>query len=136
MKLDPNLYNLVFELATAMTNASEREATEEYWQHYQTLERECEAARRNDNVHPFLWETLADYTADNREALFIYKKGLALAETYELPEYSASISGVAPFPWTVWRLGFKQPVDNYFHSLAVIADRGMSDDGVGCTSLR
>ena len=44
--------------------------------------------------------------------------------------------GVAPFPWTVWRLGFKQPVDNYFHSLAVIADRGMSDDGVGCTSLR
>ena len=45
-------------------------------------------------------------------------------------------AGVAPFPWTVWRLGFKQPVDNYFHSLAVIADRGMSDDGVGCTSLR
>ena len=25
----------------------------------------------------------------------------------------------------VWRLGFKQPVDNYFHSLAVIADRGI-----------
>ena len=64
----------------------------------------------------------------------------AIGPFYVYSEYSMrdvkENNGVAPFPWTVWRLGFKQPVDNYFHSLAVIADRGMSDDGVGCTSLR
>ena len=47
-----------------------------------------------------------------------------------------SFNGVAPFPWTVNSLAFKQLVDCSFRSLVVTGSRDQNDDGVGCTSLR
>ena len=43
------------------------------------------------NDHPFQWETLADFTLNDVEALEIYTTALKLAEALQLREYSASI---------------------------------------------
>ena len=44
--------------------------------------------------------------------------------------------GVAPFPWTVDSLAFKQLVDYSSRSSGVTGSQGQSGDGVDCTSLR
>jgi hypothetical protein len=41
--------------------------------------------------HPFLWETLADFTTDDRVAIGFYQRALALAEQMGALEYQASI---------------------------------------------
>ena len=56
-------------------------------------------------------------------------------EDPELYQGGVAPGGVAPFPWLVDSLAFKQLVGCSSRSLAVTGSQGQSDDGVGCTSL-
>lgn len=78
-------------LATGLTNAREAEDTQRFWGLYNELKEYCEAQERAGVDHPFLWETLADYTDDVSAATAMYMKALRDAETPARVAYRASI---------------------------------------------
>lgn len=89
MKIPDDIYERVFGFATDLMNASEAGDTKTYWQLYNEFEAYCEAETARD--HPFLWETLADFTTDDQASLALYIKALASAQRLGTTEYEASI---------------------------------------------
>jgi hypothetical protein len=89
VKIPEDIYARAFDLATGLMNASEADDTRTYWQLYRELQVYCEAHSSQD--HPFLWETLADFTTDNQVSLGLYDKALASATRLGVTEYQASI---------------------------------------------
>jgi hypothetical protein len=78
-----DLYRRVFDLATALTNASESSDQLEYADRLSELKALFEERARLGNSHPFLTETLADYTEDLPEAIELYR--LALTQCSDAP---------------------------------------------------
>ena len=91
MKIPDALYERVFDLATGMTYASESGDTKSFWRLYDELRVYCEAQSDPHRDHPFLWETLADFTTDDRIAIDLYLKALRKAEQLGAADYEASI---------------------------------------------
>ena len=91
MKIPPNTYAMVLDLATKLTDARERDDTAQFWEHYNDLRKFCELQEADGLGHPFLWETLADYTDDNSAAIALYEKALKATETATGTEYRGSI---------------------------------------------
>jgi hypothetical protein len=89
MKIPEDMYERVFDLATSLMNASEAGDTRTYWELYSELRVYCEAQTARD--HPFMWETLADFTTDNQASVALYIKALASATVLGATEYEASI---------------------------------------------
>ena len=89
VKIPDDMYERVFGLAIGMTNASEVGDTKTYWQLYGELGVYCDAEVERD--HPFLWETLADFTTDDRASVALYLKALEKAKLLSTAEYEASI---------------------------------------------
>lgn len=58
---------------------------------YEQLRGYCEAVAAEGRDHPFLWETLADFTGDDSLAIDFYRHGLALASAADAADYAASI---------------------------------------------
>jgi hypothetical protein len=92
MKLHEDVHGRVLDLASALVNASERADTRARWQLYGELRDYCEAEAEAGREHPFLWETLADFTTDDRIAIDFYLRSLASAQRMAAREYEASIS--------------------------------------------
>lgn len=89
VKIPDDMYKRVFDLATGLMNASEASDTRTYWQLYRELEMYCKAETARD--HPFLWETLADFTTDDQASIALYAKALESAQRLGATEYEASI---------------------------------------------
>jgi len=89
--MNQDIYERVKGLAVEIMNASEIENTKQYWVVYQELEKVCLENERGEANHPFQWETLGDFTTDNKAALNIYKKAIEFAESLNLNEYVASV---------------------------------------------
>ena len=72
-----DLYGRVFDLATAITSASEAEDFAEYEKSMGELRMLFEEQQSSGRPHPFLTETLADYTDEPRRAIELYRQALA-----------------------------------------------------------
>jgi tetratricopeptide (TPR) repeat protein len=91
MKIDQQQYDRVLALATALTTAVENDNDKDYLFQYSLLEKFCHEARNAGTAHPFLLESLGDFTLLDDEAIDIYEEALDLAEKCKLPEYRASL---------------------------------------------
>ena len=91
MKLSDDMHGTVLDLASALVHASERADTRVKWRLYGELRDHCEAEAAAGREHPFLWETLADFTTDDRVAIGFYRRALGLADPMGASEYQASI---------------------------------------------
>ena len=91
MKIDQQLYDRVLSLAAGLTTAVENDDDKDYFYQYSQLETLCEQARNANTAHPFLLESLGDFTLIDDEAIDIYQEALDLVEKLELPEYCSSL---------------------------------------------
>jgi hypothetical protein len=71
--IPPDLYSRVFDLATAITSASEASDNGAYAAGVAELRALFEERARQGTPHPFLTEALADYTDDAKEAVELYQ---------------------------------------------------------------
>lgn len=91
MQIDPALYDSANELAEALMTAAERDQHNKYFDLYSELERLCTKTKGTDKAHPYLLETLGDFTLDDEDAIDLYEEALDLCDALELPECRASI---------------------------------------------
>ena len=78
-----DLYDRVFELATIITDASEASNDVAYSAGVEELRGLFEERARQGRPHPFLTETLADYTRDFIRAIELYRLALEQAAAFE-----------------------------------------------------
>ena len=93
MRIPDELYNKVLETATALMTASEAGDTKRYRAIYNELQKLCESKTQSGEGHPFLWETLADFTQDDSAAVDLYMKALEEAQDVDAAADRASIPG-------------------------------------------
>ena len=91
MKIPNGIYATVLNLANKLTDARETGNTKHFWKHYNELAKFCAAQEAQGVSHPFLWETLADYTDDDSASLPLYAKALEAAQNPSCAEYRSSI---------------------------------------------
>jgi len=89
--IPPDVYNQVADLACAMTNATCADDAALCASLYQQLLAFYEDQRKRGALHPFVVESLADYTEDQTEALRFYREALSTSEPDE-PRYTILIS--------------------------------------------
>ena len=89
--MKPALYDEVHEISLILVNGSEIGDSKLQWEAYQDLFNLCEDNEKTDLNHPFQWETLADFTIADDEAIKIYEKALKYAKLANLNSYIASI---------------------------------------------
>lgn len=90
-ELSENTYQKLHDLATGLVAASEAGDAGEIWRLYNALREYCDAESASGRDHPFLWETLADFTTDDNGATELYLQALASARNLKAPEFEASI---------------------------------------------
>jgi hypothetical protein len=88
MELKADVWERVMEFATAMANEDQ---PEKYWSNYNALKDYCDAQCHGGYDHPFLWETLADFTLNDDAAISLYLRALDLATGDEARAYRVSI---------------------------------------------
>jgi hypothetical protein len=91
MKIPDDIYFRVLDLATSLVNSSESLDQRTYWTLYNELRELCETEAAAGRPHPFLFETLADFTDDDRIAVELYRKGLEHAAQPDTAAYRASL---------------------------------------------
>jgi hypothetical protein len=90
--MNTKLYKQVFNLAGELLDAAENDQYAVFEQLYASLKQLCEQYEHDENNHPVLWETLADFTGDSELALSLYQKALDFALAQQATDYIASIS--------------------------------------------
>lgn len=91
MRVPDDIHERVLGLTTDILNTWEPDYKRARWRIYGELRDYCESVAITGRDHPFLWETLADFTVDDRTAIDIYARALALAIASGASEYEASI---------------------------------------------
>jgi hypothetical protein len=91
MKIPDDIYYRVLDLATALVRASEGLESEAHSRLYDELRAVVDDEVAAGKGHPFLFETLADFTDDDRTALDLYQRGLEYANRPDAAAYRASI---------------------------------------------
>jgi len=91
MKIPPDIHERVADLAAEIVNAGQSGDRRTSWSLYEELRSYCEAVAAAGRDHPFLWETLADFTGDDQAAIALYQRALPLAVAAGANEYTASI---------------------------------------------
>lgn len=91
MKIPSDIHARVLELTNAIVEAGRSGDTRASWTAYDTLRNYCETLASEGRDHPFLWETLADFTGNDSVAIGLYKRALPLATANGANEYAASI---------------------------------------------
>ncbi len=61
-----------------------------YWVHYNALRDYCEAQSLDGYDHPFLWESLGDFTIDDNAAIPLYLRALDAATSEDARDYRVS----------------------------------------------
>jgi hypothetical protein len=82
-RIPPDLYDRVFVLATTITNASEASDDAAHSAGVQELQALFEERARAGTPHPFLTETLADYTDDVETAIELYRLAIEQSAAFE-----------------------------------------------------
>ncbi len=88
MKIPADIHQRVVELTDAILAAGQSGDAELAGSRYKALLAYCQATAAAGRDHPFLWETLADFTGDEHLAIGHYRHALALAGA---ADYAASI---------------------------------------------
>lgn len=91
MKIPADIHQRVVDLTNAMIDAGQSGDVERAESLYGELSRYCESVAAEGRDHPFLWETLGDFTDDDRDAIDIYLRALPLASAANAADYAASI---------------------------------------------
>jgi hypothetical protein len=92
-RIPEDLYGRVFELATAITNASEASDDVAYSAGVEELQALFEERARLGKSHPFLTETLADYTSDCEKAVELYRLAIEQSAAFaQEPTHTKHIS--------------------------------------------
>lgn len=88
MELRAEVWDRVMEFASRLASEGKRE---KFWACYNELREYCEHQSVAGYDHPFLWETLADFTPDDDVAIPLYLRALDGASAPELVDYRVSI---------------------------------------------
>ncbi len=91
MNIPTDIHARVVALTDAILDACEDPENDTATALYAQLHAYCDAVAAAGRDHPFLWETLADFTADDRTAIAHYNRALALASAAQASSYEASI---------------------------------------------
>lgn len=91
MEIPQDVYDHVVGVATEMANASSHGDTRSQWRLHDQLRQYCDALAVEGRDHPFLWETLGDFTSDSGVAISYYERALRQAQQLGLVEGEASI---------------------------------------------
>ncbi|WP_156171291.1 hypothetical protein [Dyella japonica] len=70
---------------------AQEDKRDRFWVNYNALKDYCEAQSLDGYDHPFLWESLADFTIDDRAAIPLYLRALSRAIGDEARDYRVSI---------------------------------------------
>ena len=89
MRVPSDIHERVLDLTTGISWGSDDTRTRGHL--YAELRDYCESVAAAGRDHPFLWETLADFTVDDRISIEIYLRALPLATAAGATEYAASI---------------------------------------------
>ncbi len=88
MELRADVWDRVMDFASLLGNEDQ---TERFWANYNALRDYCEEQIQAGYNHPFLWESLADFTPDNSAAIPLYLRALEAAQREDAREYRVSI---------------------------------------------
>lgn len=88
MDIRADVWDRVLEFAVQLANEQRRE---KYWSCYNALRDYCEAQSLAGYDHPFLWETLADFTIDGSMAVPIYQRALDGSSGEKMRDFRVSI---------------------------------------------
>lgn len=88
MELKAEVWDRVMEFATLLAN---EDRTDRYWTNYNALRDYCEAQSLGGYNHPFLWESLGDFTTSDSAAVPLYLRALEAATEEDAREYRVSI---------------------------------------------
>ncbi|SFR86804.1 hypothetical protein SAMN05216570_0138 [Dyella sp. OK004] len=88
MDIRADVWDRVMEFAVQLANEEQRE---KYWSAYNALRDYCETQSLAWYDHPFLWETLADFTIDDSIAVPIYQRALDGSSGEEMRDFRVSI---------------------------------------------
>jgi hypothetical protein len=88
MELKADVWDRVMEFATLL---ADEDRTERYWTNYNALRDYCEAQSLGGYNHPFLWETLGDFTRSDSAAIPLYLRALEASTDEDAREYRVSI---------------------------------------------
>jgi hypothetical protein len=88
MELKSEVWDRVMEFASLLAQEDKRDR---FWVNYNALKDYCEAQSLDGYDHPFLWESLADFTIDDRAAIPLYLRALSRAIGDEARDYRVSI---------------------------------------------
>jgi hypothetical protein len=88
MELRADVWDRVMEFATLLVN---EDRTDRYWTNYNALRDYCEAQSLGGYNHPFLWESLGDFTTSDSAAIPLYLRALEAAAEEDAREYRVSI---------------------------------------------
>ena len=89
--MNAQLFKQVELMAQDMLSAAECDDETSFYQHQGDLKSLCDCHAGKKNDHPVLWETLADFTEDNLEAIALYRQAYKIADKLKDTEYKASI---------------------------------------------
>jgi len=91
VRVPSDIHERVLDLTADMVNTWDSDDTRTRWSLYGELRDYCESVAAAGRDHPFLWESLADFTTDDRISINIYLRALALATAAGATEYEASL---------------------------------------------
>ncbi|KFZ37144.1 hypothetical protein HR45_12080 [Shewanella mangrovi] len=91
MKIPSDVYETVLLMSHDLVTAAAIEDKQQEWRLYNELREYAESVAASGQDHPFLWETVADFTSNDAAAIEIYLRALALAKELHATDYLASI---------------------------------------------
>lgn len=91
MRVADDIHEHVLDLTLALVNTHHSGGAHERARLYQELHDYCELVASDGRDHPFLWESLADFTDDDRAAIGFYSRALKLAMEAGALDHQASI---------------------------------------------
>lgn len=91
MRVPEDIHARVLELTRAIVDSYASADRKAAWELHAELREFCESTAAAGRDHPFLWETLADFTPDDRAAIELYKRALEQASLHGAATYEGSI---------------------------------------------
>lgn len=91
MDIPDDIHQHVLGIARAIADASSVGDTRAQWRLHGELREFCHAMAEAGRDHPFLWETLADFTRDDTVAIGLYQRALLQVRQLGTAEAEASI---------------------------------------------
>lgn len=91
MEIPQDVYDHVLGVAVELTSASTHGDKRGQWRLHDELRQYCDSMALEGRDHPFMWETLGDFTSDSGVAIGYYQRALRQARQMGLIEGEASI---------------------------------------------